>query len=112
MSLQEIIVTTQRMKNELMQIYSIPETKISIIPNGMIQGKMMRVIDSGSVKKKYHIKHGVPVVTFCGRMSYQKGPDLLVEAIPHILTNRKDVVFIFAGEGDMSISLRGEGKKA
>ena len=107
----EIIVTTQRMKNELMQIYSIPETKISIIPNGMIQGKMMRVIDSGSVKKKYDIKHGVPMVTFCGRMSYQKGPDLLVEAIPHILTNRKDVVFIFAGEGDMISACEEKAKK-
>jgi glycosyltransferase involved in cell wall biosynthesis len=35
-------------------------------------------------------------------MSYQKGPDLLVEAAPHVLRERQDVRFIFVGEGDMS----------
>jgi glycosyltransferase involved in cell wall biosynthesis len=34
-------------------------------------------------------------------MSIQKGPDLLVEAIPRILYNRHDVRFIFMGEGVM-----------
>ncbi|MEI8004050.1 MAG: glycosyltransferase family 4 protein, partial [Methanothrix sp.] len=107
----EIIVTTQKMKKELMQIYSIPETKISIVPNGMIPGKIMKVIDSGSARKVYGLKFGVHVVLFCGRMSYQKGPDLLVEAIPHILKNRKDVAFIFAGEGDMMHSCEEKAKK-
>lgn len=107
----EIIVTTQKMKKELKQIYSIPETKISIIPNGMIPGKIMKVIDSGSARKEYGLKFGVPVVLFCGRMSYQKGPDLLVEAIPHILKNRKDVAFIFAGEGEMMHTCEEKAKK-
>ena len=34
-------------------------------------------------------------------MSYQKGPDLLVEAVPLILRERQDARFVFVGEGDM-----------
>ena len=34
-------------------------------------------------------------------MSYQKGPDLLVEAIPLVLQKHKNAKFIFMGEGDM-----------
>jgi glycosyltransferase involved in cell wall biosynthesis len=34
-------------------------------------------------------------------MSFQKGPDLLVEAVPMILRYRPDVRFIFMGEGAM-----------
>jgi glycosyltransferase involved in cell wall biosynthesis len=34
-------------------------------------------------------------------MNVQKGPDLLVEAVPHILRSRPDMKFIFMGEGDM-----------
>jgi glycosyltransferase involved in cell wall biosynthesis len=41
------------------------------------------------------------VVLFCGRVSYQKRPDLLAEAIPGVPKERRDVKFIFAGEGAM-----------
>ena len=86
----KVIVTTRRMQDELMWINSLPEEKVRIIPNGIIMGKMRKGRDSGRVKEKYGIHPMAPVVLFCGRMSIQKGPDLLVEAIPY-LGNRSDV---------------------
>jgi glycosyltransferase involved in cell wall biosynthesis len=97
----QVIVTTRRMQDELMWIYSLPEDKIHIIPNGIMLGKMRRGLDAGRVKEKYGIHPLAPLVLFCGRMSIQKGPDLLVEAIPRILWNRPDARFIFMGEGGM-----------
>jgi len=96
-----VIVTTIRMQDELMWIYSLPPGKIHIIPNGIVLGKMKRGLDAGRVKEKYGIHPLAPMVLFCGRMSVQKGPDLLVEAIPHVLGNRSDVRFVFMGEGGM-----------
>jgi glycosyltransferase involved in cell wall biosynthesis len=96
-----VIVTTKRMLDELTWLYSIPQSKIDIIPNGIVRGKMKRLLDAGKVKERYGIHPLAPLVLFCGRMSYQKGPDLLVEAIPHVLRNRGDVKFVFAGEGGM-----------
>ncbi|MDD1742261.1 MAG: glycosyltransferase family 4 protein [Methanotrichaceae archaeon] len=96
-----IIVTIRRMMDELMWIYSIPKSKIRIIPNGIVVGKMRRSLDAGRVKEKYDIHPLAPMVLFCGRMSIQKGPDLLVDAIPHILKNRSDMKFVFIGHGDM-----------
>ena len=97
----QVIVTTQRMMDELAWIYSVPVDKINIIPNGIVAGKLCRSLDAGRVKEMYGIHPLAPVVLFCGRMSVQKGPDLLVEAIPHVLRNRGDVCFIFIGEGGM-----------
>ena len=97
----QIIVTTKRMMDELIWLYSIPKIKISIIPNGIIAGKIRRRLDAGRIKEKYGIQPLDPVVLFCGRMNVQKGPDLLVEAIPQILKKRPDMKFIFMGEGDM-----------
>jgi glycosyltransferase involved in cell wall biosynthesis len=97
----EVIVTTRRMQDELMWIYSLPAQKIHIIPNGIVKGKMMRDLDAGRVKERHSIHPLAPVVLFCGRMSFQKGPDLLIEAIPQILKNRSDVRLIFMGEGEM-----------
>jgi len=97
----EVIVTTRRMQEELMWIYSLPEDKIHIIPNGIALGKMRRGLDAGRVKERYGIHPLAPMVLFCGRMSIQKGPDLLVEAVPRILSCRPDARFIFMGEGGM-----------
>jgi glycosyltransferase involved in cell wall biosynthesis len=97
----QVIVTTKRMQDELMWIYSLPPGKIHIIPNGIMLGKMRRGLDAGRVKEKYGIHPLAPMVLFCGRMSVQKGPDLLVEAIPGVLRNRPDVRFVFMGEGGM-----------
>jgi len=97
----KVIVTTRRMVDELMWIYSLPEEKIRIIPNGIVTGKLRRDLDAGRVKEKYGIHPMAPLVLFCGRMSIQKGPDILVEAVPRILRERPDARFVFMGEGGM-----------
>ena len=38
-------------------------------------------------------------------MVYQKGPDILLEAIPYILHYHPNAKFIFAGDGDMKTGL-------
>lgn len=94
-----VIVTSGKLKRELQLIYQIPDHKLSIIPNGV--NPIGRNIDPGSIKMKYGIHPLAPMVLFVGRMRYQKGPDLLVEAIPIVLSRRWDVKFVFVGEGDM-----------
>jgi len=97
----KVIVTTRRMLDELMWIYSLPEEKVRIIPNGIVTGKLRRVLDAGRIKEKYGVHPMAPLILFCGRMSIQKGPDILVEAMPRILSYRPDARFIFMGEGGM-----------
>jgi glycosyltransferase involved in cell wall biosynthesis len=96
-----VIVTSANLKNELQFLYQIPEYKLNLIPNGINAGKIKRAIDPGAIKKRSGIHPLAPVVLFIGRMSYQKGPDLLVEAIPEVLKARWDVKFVFIGEGEL-----------
>ncbi|MBN1455137.1 MAG: glycosyltransferase family 4 protein, partial [Methanomicrobia archaeon] len=96
-----VVVTSPNLKNEIQFLYQIPDYKISLIPNGIRAGKIRRALDPGSIKQQYDIHPLAPVVLFIGRMSHQKGPDLLVEAIPRILAARWDVKFVFIGEGEL-----------
>jgi glycosyltransferase involved in cell wall biosynthesis len=96
-----VIVTSENLKNEIQFLYKIPDQKLHLIPNGIHAGKIKRVIDPGIIKVRYGIHPLAPVVLFIGRMSYQKGPDLLVEAIPRVLSNRGDVRFVFIGEKEL-----------
>lgn len=81
----EVIVTSENLKNEIQFLYNIPDHKLNLIPNGICAGKIKREVDPGKIKMQYSIHPLAPVVLFIGRMSYQKGPDLLVEAIPKVL---------------------------
>eukprot|EP01071_Lankesteria_metandrocarpae_P010228 Lankesteria_metandrocarpae@DN5312_c0_g3_i1.p1 len=47
-----------------------------------------------------------PLFLFVGRMAVQKGPDLLIEAIPHVLKFRGDAKFIIVGDGHLLDSLQ------
>ncbi|MFQ6061981.1 MAG: glycosyltransferase family 4 protein [Methanosarcinales archaeon] len=98
---KEVIVTSQNLKNEIQSLYSIPDYKINIIPNGIFPNKIKKNVDPGEIKKRYSLHPFAPVVLFIGRMRYQKGPDLLVEAIPSVLKENWGVKFVFIGEGDM-----------
>lgn len=46
-----------------------------------------------------------PMFLFVGRMVIQKGPDLLIEAVPFILRTRSDVKFVLVGDGHMKNGL-------
>lgn len=97
----EVIITTDKFKREVQSIYNIPDHKISVVPNGISPGKMEKDVDPGSVKEEYGIHPFAPVVLFTGRMHYQKGPDLLVKAIPRVLDGNWGAHFVFIGEGEM-----------
>jgi glycosyltransferase involved in cell wall biosynthesis len=96
-----VITVSKHTKTEVMWLYGIPERKITVIPNGIYPEHYCFPLDPGSVKKRYGIHPLAPLVFFIGRLVYQKGPDLLVDAIPRILNRRWDVQFIIAGKGDM-----------
>ncbi len=102
----KVITVSGAMKYELMDLYQIPYDKIDVIYNGVSPKKFDNKIDAGAIKEKYGINPLCPVILFVGRMSYQKGPDLLVEAIPEVLSNY-NAHFIFAGSGDMLNSIKG-----
>ncbi|KUK63183.1 MAG: Glycosyl transferase, group 1 [Methanoculleus marisnigri] len=94
-------------KTEVMWLYNVPEWKVTVIPNGIDPDTYHTQVDPGEVKKRYGIHPLAPVVLFVGRLTYQKGPDLLMQAIPEILAKRWDVQFLFAGTGDMRGYLEG-----
>jgi len=101
-----VTTVSNAMKNELGWLYKIPLDKIVVIPNAVDHEKFQMTVDPGRIKEKYGIHPLAPTVLFLGRLVHQKGPDLLVEAIPTVLSNRRDVKFIFAGEGGMQAYLQ------
>jgi len=96
------------LKNEVCWLYKTPPEKIDAIPNAVDPRKYFMKLDPGKVKEKYGVHPLAPTILFIGRVDHQKGPDLLVDAIPKVLAHRWDVKFIFAGDGGAREWLEGK----
>jgi glycosyltransferase involved in cell wall biosynthesis len=102
-----VIAVSNHLRDEIMWMYEVPHWKICTMYNGVNVRNYDGMIDPGEVKARYHIGPMDPMVFFSGRMVIQKGPDLLVEAIPHILKFYPNAKFVFAGDGEMRSQVEG-----
>jgi len=96
-----VIAVSNALKGEIMWMYNLPDWKVRMIYNGVNYRHYDGWIDPAAVRGQYGVGPIDPLILFVGRMVYQKGPDLLVDAIPYILEFYNNAKFIFAGDGGM-----------
>jgi glycosyltransferase involved in cell wall biosynthesis len=100
-----VIAVSNALKQELGWMYNLPAWKCDAIYNGVPVHKFDGHIDPGTVKRRYGIGPLDPTVLFCGRLCLQKGPDLLLEAVPSVLKYYPHAKFVFVGDGHMRYGL-------
>ena len=100
-----VIAVSHATKGELMWMYEVPDWKIWAVYNGVSMHRFEGHIDQGRVKRHYGIGPLDPTILFCGRLVQQKGPDLMLEAIPSVLHHYHNAKFVFAGDGHLRHSL-------
>ncbi len=91
----KIFTVSNYTKNLVTGRYGIPASKVTTIYNAVDESYENPVhIQSRPTKEK--------IVSFLGRITYQKGPEYFVEAAHKVLQKTKNVRFVIAGSGDMS----------
>jgi len=96
-----VITVSHLLKDEVRWLYQLPSHKTSVVYNGVNPGNFDYGLDAGRIKEQYGIGPLDPMVLFVGRLVVQKGPDILVRAIPSILHHRPNAKFVFVGDGHM-----------
>lgn len=107
---KNVIAVSATLKKEVAWLYNVPADKCKVIPNGVIPRQFRAEIDPGEVKRSYGIHPYAPLVLFIGRLVYQKGPDLFIEALHNVCRHRWDVQVVLAGEGGMRPFLQDQAK--
>jgi len=79
-------------RNIVIQKYEIPEEKVFTLHNA-VEPTGKEVVREKYVDEK--------IVTFLGRVTFQKGPEYFVEAAKKVLEKVPNVRFVLAGDGDM-----------
>ncbi|MBD3263948.1 MAG: glycosyltransferase [Candidatus Omnitrophica bacterium] len=106
-----VITVSRALKNEVMWMYGVKEDKVSVVYNGVNYRNFDGWIDPVAVRRMYGIGAMDPVVLFVGRIVYQKGPDLLIDAIPHILKYYDNAKFVFVGDGEMKSDIEDQARR-
>jgi glycogen synthase len=88
-----IITVSGLTKQILIDRYGVPAEKITIVHNGVLANE--------NAVQKHTLRKKTKVVTFLGRVTFQKGPDYFVEAAAKVLKKFPEVQFVMAGSGDM-----------
>ena len=96
-----VIAVSGALCKEIKAQYHVPDAKLRCVRNGINCNHFDGFIDPSICRAAYGIGPVDPMVLFVGRLTIQKGPDLLLEAIPGVLHRRPDAKFVFVGDGYM-----------
>ena len=88
-----VIAVSNLTRNIVIEKYGIPAEKVITVHNAV----------RFETREADEAERGVSdkIVTFLGRITYQKGPDYFVEAAAKVLKRMDNVRFVMAGSGDM-----------
>jgi len=98
---KHVTAVSSALRREAMTLYEIPDWKIDVVHNGIVPDHYQADVDPEAVKRRYGLDPGSPLILFIGRLAWQKGPDMLVDAAPRHLREHADGQFVFVGEGQM-----------
>jgi glycosyltransferase involved in cell wall biosynthesis len=96
-----VIAVSGVLRREFVQHYALEQDKVSAIYNGVQAGRFAGAIDVGQAKARLGLGPMDPTVLFCGRLAWQKAPDLFVEAVPAVLSVHPAAKFLIVGDGEM-----------
>jgi glycosyltransferase involved in cell wall biosynthesis len=102
-----VIVNSEYMKNEVKYVFQLPEDKIRVVPNGVDIYKFKGHERDYNFRRNYAADHE-KMVFFVGRLVNEKGAQVLIDAIPKVLSAYNDVKFVIAGKGPQLDYLRGK----
>ncbi len=93
MEADKVITVSNLTRKTVHEKYGIPLEKTVTVYNAVEPFKPRRGDSDRNVKEK--------VVTFLGRITFQKGPEYFIEAAYKVLQHDRNVRFVMAGSGDM-----------
>ena len=88
-----VVTVSDLTRNIVINRYGIDPSKVVTVHNAVDFSGRDNIDVSRNVKEK--------VVTFLGRITFQKGPEYFIEAAAKVLKRTKNVRFVMAGSGDM-----------
>jgi len=96
-----VICCSRFMENEVIEALKVPRDKLHVVPNG-VDPERVRCRATPAELAGFRSRWALPgerIVFFVGRLVREKGLEVLIDAIPHVLAAHPDAKFVIAGGG-------------
>ena len=105
-----VICNSYFMKNEIKNLFGKPLENIHVVPNGINVNKFDNQYRDWDFRRNY-ASDNEKIVFFAGRIVFEKGIQVLLDAAPKILQNYNDVKFVIAGRGPCLDDLKAQAER-
>jgi glycogen(starch) synthase len=107
---EKVIVCSYYMRGHVADIFDIDEGRIAVIPNGIDPGDLQPVDDLETLRREFAQPQD-RLVLLIGRLVYEKGFQLALDALPGVIERVGAVRFVVAGSGTHEGELRAQAQR-
>jgi glycogen(starch) synthase len=104
---ERVVTCSSYMREHVADIYGLAEERIAVVPNGIDPSELVPVDDLDTLRARY-AEPDEKLVLLVGRLVYEKGFQLALEALPRLIARVGNVRFIVAGSGTAEAELRAQ----
>jgi glycogen(starch) synthase len=105
-----VIVCSHYMRGHVADIFDIDERRVAVIPNGVDPSELQPSGDLGALRREFAAPHE-QLVLLVGRLVYEKGFQLALDALPSVIEQVGDVRFLVAGSGTHEAELKAQAQR-
>jgi glycosyltransferase involved in cell wall biosynthesis len=96
--MDHIFVHTEKMKTQLVEEFNVTETKITIIPHGILNTAPDSGISKSEARSRLQLDNREKVLLFFGYIAPYKGLEYLIHALDRLRSNDESFRLIIAGQ--------------
>ncbi len=105
-----VIVCSYYMRGHVADIFDIDERRVAVIPNGVDPSELQPTGDLGALRNEFAAPHE-KLVLLVGRLVYEKGFQLALDALPDVIEQVGNVRFLVAGSGTHEAELKAQAQR-
>jgi glycogen synthase len=104
---ERVVVCSSYMHSHVTEIFNLQPQSVEVIGNGVDPSELVPAKDLEAVRRKF-ASPNQRLVLLVGRLVYEKGFQIALEALPGLIERVSDVRFVVAGSGTHEAQLRAQ----
>jgi glycogen(starch) synthase len=105
-----VIVCSHYMRGHVADVFDIDEQRVSVIPNGVDPSDLRPIRDLATLRSRF-AEPEQQLVLLVGRLVYEKGFQLALDAMPELIERVGGVRFLVAGSGTHEQELKKQARR-
>ncbi len=105
-----VVVCSHYMRGHVADVFDVPERRVEVIPNGIDPLDLRPVDDLPELRARFAALDQ-KLVLLVGRLVYEKGFQIALDALPRVLRRAGDVRFLVAGSGTHEAELKAQAER-